>query len=205
MLNLAVIAGGAGSRMGVPKGWLTIGDQPILAYVLDRISWKGPTLLVTSPTREHPPGWERFDREVVDPISDQGPLRGLVTALDCAKTDAVIAVTCDMPLIMNRQLLWLVDQLRAHRDSLGVLLTHCVGATPEVEPFPCAIRVSAVDLLRQRLGSSDRSIHSLAKLEQFALLPAPSEWPAETWTNLNYPEDLEAFAVSHPSTRVMRS
>jgi molybdopterin-guanine dinucleotide biosynthesis protein A len=201
-ITLAVLGGGAGSRMGGPKSLLTVNDQAILIYLLRRLAWTGPTLLVTSPNREHPPGWEQFDREVVDAVADQGPLCGLVTALDAAATDIVVAVTCDMPLIEQQQLLWLAAQLRDRPRILGAMLSH---DERQIEPFPCAMRKAAISLLRERLASSDRSIHSLATLPQFVLISAPSDWPAETWTNLNHPQDLEAFEKAHPSTRVMRS
>ena len=68
--------------MGQPKGLLTLKGQPILDYLLDALAWPGPTLLVTAPGREHPPGWERFDNEAADPESGGGPLRGVLTALE---------------------------------------------------------------------------------------------------------------------------
>src|SRR3954467_6767125 len=88
--TLVILAGGAGSRMGKPKGGLLIDDRPILEYLLDRFRWPGPTLLVTAPGREHPPGCQRFDLEAVDPVSDAGPLRGILTALENATTDQVV-------------------------------------------------------------------------------------------------------------------
>jgi molybdopterin-guanine dinucleotide biosynthesis protein A len=199
-ITLAVIGGGAGSRMGGPKTWLSLNDQPILSYLLDRLAWDGPTMLVTSPTREHPPGWQNFDREVVDPVPDQGPLRGLATALDHAATEIVAAVTCDMPLITKVQLLWLVEQLCAFPAALGAMLS-----SVQIEPFPCVMRLSARELLHERLKSADRSIYSLAELSEFVVRTAPADWPADTWTNLNHPADLEAFLKAYPSTRVMRA
>src|SRR4051794_29684613 len=86
-ITLAILAGGAGSRMGGPKSNLTLHGRPILDYLLDRFSWPGPTLLITSPGREHPPGHTRFSAEAVDPVPDQGPLRGILTALQHATTD----------------------------------------------------------------------------------------------------------------------
>src|SRR4051794_29668278 len=98
-ITLAILAGGAGSRMGRAKGELRIAGEPILEYLLDRFDWPGPTMLVTAPGREHPTGWARFTREVTDPVSDQGPLRGILTALENATTEVVIVTPVDMPLL----------------------------------------------------------------------------------------------------------
>ena len=35
-VTLAILAGGAGSRMGMPKAELRIGGRPILEHLLDR-------------------------------------------------------------------------------------------------------------------------------------------------------------------------
>src|SRR5438552_4199652 len=109
--TLALLAGGAGTRMGKPKAWLQYNNQPILEYLLDRWRWPGETLLITSPGRERPPGSSRFTREVIDPLPDQGPLRGMLTALQSSHTDTLIIATCDMPLIDNDHFTWLADQL----------------------------------------------------------------------------------------------
>jgi molybdopterin-guanine dinucleotide biosynthesis protein A len=204
-ITLAVIAGGAGSRMGVPKTLLTVNAQPILEYLIDRFSWPGPTLLVTSPGREHPPGHERFHQEASDPVPNQGPLRGLLTALQHTTTDRIIAITVDMPLVTKPQLLWLIDQTQIHPHALGLMLKHPDREIERIEPFPMALRTAARDLLNQRLNTHNRSIHALAQLPEFSLLDAPTTWPPETWTNLNHPADLEAFTQSHPSTRVIRA
>src|SRR5690349_21350151 len=108
-VTLAILAGGEGARMGMPKGGLHIGAEPILAYLLRQIAWEGPTLLVTAPGRERPRGWELFDREVVDPVAGQGPLRGVLTALEQASSDVVAVATVDMPGVGGEQILWLLE------------------------------------------------------------------------------------------------
>ena len=90
-VTLAVLAGGEGSRMGRPKGELLVRGRPILVHLVEQLAWRGPTLLVTAPGRERPAGGERFDREVVDAVAGEGPLRGLLTALEAATTEIVLS------------------------------------------------------------------------------------------------------------------
>ena len=191
-IPLAILAGGQGSRMGLPKGELRIGEQPILQYLLSKWNWPGPTLLVTAPDREHPPAYELFDREVTDPIAGEGPLRGIVTALEnCAIADAIIVATCDMPLVTRDMLDHLIAQLLNDADLFGVMTRR----GDDVEPFPFAIRPIALELLQTRLAAGARSLHSLAKLDQFHLFPAPAGWSDRVWTNLNHPGDLKRWNV----------
>src|SRR5207249_1634907 len=148
------------------------------------------TVLITSPGREHPPGSLSFTREIIDPIPDQGPLRGILTALEATRTDLLVIATCDMPMIENHHFAWLADQLSRTTQS-GVFVR-----STTIQPFPCALRKSASSLVVDRLCSGDHSVRTLVELAQFELLPAPAHWNSEMWTNLNRPEDLTPAPAS---------
>ena len=194
-VTLAILAGGEGSRMGLPKGQLRIGDEPILAYLLRRIAWTGPTLLVTAPGREHPPGWERFDREVMDPAAGQGPLRGVLTALENATTSIVAVTTVDMPNVRGAHLQWLAAQLHDAPNTTALMLRR----EAEVEPFPAAYRASAAGAICAQLDANRLSVRALTGQAGFDTVPAPREWDEHAlWTNLNRPEELAAF-LKRPS------
>jgi molybdenum cofactor guanylyltransferase len=187
-ITLAILAGGEGSRMGLPKGLLALQGRPILACLLERFQWEGPTLLVTSPGREHPPGWDLFTAEVADPVAGAGPLQGLHTALAAMSGDLLVVTTVDMPMVGREQLGWLVEQMRARPEHPGLMLQR----GEQVEPFPGIFRRRAIDMVAARLATSARSVQGLAQTHPIALLPAPP-WPEETWINLNSPADLARF------------
>src|SRR5438045_8884890 len=105
-ITLAVLAGGEGTRMGRPKAWLTLAGEPVLRFLLKQFAWPGPTLLVTAPGRERPPGVEAFDREVTDRVAAVGPLRGMLTALEHCRTPRLAVGTVDMPCVTREHLLW---------------------------------------------------------------------------------------------------
>jgi molybdopterin-guanine dinucleotide biosynthesis protein A len=190
--TLAILAGGAGSRMGTPKGQLLLNGRPILHALLDRLDWPGPTLLVTAPGRQRPPGTERFSRECVDPVAGQGPLRGLLTALEHAPTPWLVVTAVDMPLVRREQLAWLVAKLKSTPGAAGLLTTR-----PRVEPFPSAFhRDSAAAVVRGALVSGRRALHTLLDELTIQSVPAPTDWPPETWTNLNRPADLDALRAA---------
>src|SRR4051794_30830823 len=133
--TLCILAGGEARRMGHPKGEILIGGVPILEHLLKQILWSGPTMLVTAPGREHPPAWNRFDCEVVDPVSGQGPLRGLLTALQNIGTEICVLLSVDMPLIERGQLRWLMSTMRDRPRASGLMTRHFV-----LEPFPSIYR-----------------------------------------------------------------
>jgi molybdopterin-guanine dinucleotide biosynthesis protein A len=187
---LAVLAGGEGSRMGGPKGSLRVRGKPILEYLLEGFSWEGPTLVVTSPGRQRPAGAERFGREVVDPVAVQGPLRGVLTALEACTCGILVVLTVDMPGVGREQIRWLADRLDATPEGLGLMTRRAGG---QIEPFPSAYRKQAAEVVRAHLVAERRSVHGLLAEPGFAAVDAPVEWGDETWENLNYPADLREF------------
>jgi molybdopterin-guanine dinucleotide biosynthesis protein A len=192
--TLAVLAGGAGSRMGRPKGMLEINGRPILAYLLDRIDWSGPTMLVTAPGRERPPGAERFDSEVRDDVEGEGPLRGVYTAITHATTPVVVVMAVDMPLVARADLEWFVKELSARLGAAGVMASR--GG--EIEPLPCALRPAlALGLVSDHLASGRRALHGLAKDSEVKLADAGA-LPDRVWTNVNTPAEWERFVRSIP-------
>ena len=141
--------------------------------------------------RENPPGANRFDREVLDAVAGQGPLRGVVTALENANCEAVLIVTVDMPVITPEQLLWLADALQERPGCFGLMTSHDESGKLVIEPFPSIYRPAAISVIHERLAHGDRSVHRLLGDQRFALFPAPPQWTAAgVWANLNTPEDL---------------
>jgi molybdopterin-guanine dinucleotide biosynthesis protein A len=149
--TLAVLAGGYGSRMGVPKAELRIRGVPILEHLLAGWNWTGPTLLVTAPGREHPPGCGAFTEEAVDPVADLGPLRGILTALEHATTPTVAITAVDMAGVRAAQLTWLIEQFSEHVDILGLMLAR----DGRGEPFPSIFRIAAAEVICSRIDAND--------------------------------------------------
>jgi molybdopterin-guanine dinucleotide biosynthesis protein A len=194
--TLALIAGGAGSRMGMPKAMLRVDGQSILAWLLQRWRWPGPTMLVTAPAIPILPDARAFDRHVVDPEDGLGPLRGVLTALQHVRTPRLVVAAVDMPFVDRSQLAWLAESLSTRAGCLGLMCRTAANAEVIIEPFPAAFLATAVDAVAARLASGRRSIHGLCDDERFATVPVPTDWRPETWTNLNDPAALSAFEAS---------
>src|SRR5688572_30504490 len=191
-VTLAVLAGGEGSRMGRPKAELQVAGVPILRHLLRRFDWPGPTLLVTAPGRERPPGQELFGREAVDPSFGQGPLRGILTAIENAQTTSLVAVAVDMPFVEREQLTWLASELQGRPEALAIMTLQRDAEAAQLQPFPSALRAEAAAPVRRLLEANRRSLHSLLDCPGVVAVEAPAAWDARTWTNLNSPGDLDA-------------
>lgn len=199
--TLAILAGGAGTRMGTPKAMLEIDLVPILSWLLSRFNWPGPTLLVTAPATGIPPGARSFDRHAVDAVDGNGPLQGVLTALQHSDTEHVAIVTVDMPNIDAPKLVWLLEQLQARPQLCGIMCRRD-SASPMIEPFPAIFKKNATDIVQGRLTAENRSVHGLCDDTSVAALNAPTDWPANTWVNLNHPHELAMFQAERlKSTR----
>ena len=198
-VTLAVIAGGAGSRMGVPKHKLRIEDKPILEWLLRKWCWDGPTMLVVSADRPRVDGEELLDAVVADSTAGEGPLLGILTALAGSTTDQLIAAPIDMPNLGFEQFAWLADR---SRDPGAGQMVFVKSATAGLEPFPALYSVEALAIIRELFDRGERSLRRLAAVPQSRVLDAPNHWSDGVWLNLNTPEDLARIqaAVDRPPT-----
>ena len=190
-ITLATLAGGEGARMGGPKALLRVNDAPILDHLVGRFRWTGPTLLITAPGRESPPGAERFTRESVDSVAGQGPLRGVFTALENSPTPLVVITAVDMPLIERRHLDELIDHLGT---SLAIMPARLIDGRRQVEPFPSIFHVGAIETIRARLERDDRSVARLCDGADARFATIDVNWEPTAWLNLNHPSDLPLLA-----------
>jgi molybdopterin-guanine dinucleotide biosynthesis protein A len=160
---------------------------------MQRLAWPGPTLLITSPGREKPPGADHFERESCDAVADEGPLRGVFTALTHATTPMLVIFGVDMPAVTLDDLAWFVKELAARPAAAGVMASRA----GEIEPLPCALRPErALGLVSDHLAAGRRSLHGLAKDGEIKLADATTALPKRVWTNVNTPGDWQRFLAS---------
>ena len=201
-VTLAVLAGGRGERMGRPKAWLKLEQRPILDWLLGRMHWPGPTMLVTAPAVVHPPGWKLFDQEVVDPVDGMGPLRGILTGLGQLRTPMAAFVTVDMPGVERGALEWLVEAMGNRPGCRGVMCGVSGGGERRVEPFPSVFRADAAEIIGERVAAGRLSLQGLCLDPRFCAVDAPSDWAPTMWANLNTPGDVAAFEAQMAARRV---
>jgi molybdopterin-guanine dinucleotide biosynthesis protein A len=177
--------------MGMRKGELNVLGEPILARMIRTIDWPGPTLLVTAPGTDPPPGADAFDAACADDVADRGPLQGVLTALTRAGDRPVVVMPVDMPRVRRDHLSWIASKLAESDNLLGVLVRR--ADTRAVEPFPLAVRPDAIDVVRDRLDRGFGSVRRLTEVPGFGVVDAPDDWAADVWEDLDTPADLARF------------
>lgn len=93
----AVLAGGAGRRLGRPKATAPLAGRPLLEYPLAAVQGAGlnPVVVAKADSALPPLAVARWE-EPAEPVH---PLTGIVCALERARGRPVLAVACDMPFV----------------------------------------------------------------------------------------------------------
>lgn len=180
--------------MGRPKEGLRVRGRAVLVHLLERFAWLGPTLLVVAPGRPMPAGAELFSRVLTDSVAGEGPLRGVLTALEQAATAITLIATVDMPEIAGVHLMELAREMIERPDCRVLMFRRGDEASESLEPFPSAFRSSAIDLVREQLQSGRRAVRGLVGCPRVEAIAAPKAWGMRIWTNLNEPGDLEDYS-----------
>jgi molybdenum cofactor guanylyltransferase len=191
-----LLAGGQSRRMGGgDKGMLPLGDKPMLAHVIDRLSPQVDRLVINA--NGDPIRFEAFQLPVVADSLDgfQGPLAGVLAGLKWAKANAskathVASVSTDAPFV-PLDLVARLDEGRTTENTLIALAASGGHLHPVIGLWP----IDLADDLEQALADGVRKVlawtdrHGVATVS-FSDLEIGGE-AIDPFFNANTPEDLD--------------
>ncbi len=181
----AVLAGGAGHRLGGSKATVQLNRRPLIAYALEAV-WHGlgDAVVVAKMSTELPPlaGISVW----VEPEEPQHPLAGLVHALSMAGERSVLVCACDLPLLTPA----LIRDLAEVEQGRAPAVVACAGE--QLQPLLGCYRPEALPPLAAALRHPGvRLTDAVAGLE-----PEIYEVPDPLLLfNVNTPEDLLQASV----------
>ena len=182
ILTIAILAGGQSRRMGTDKAALEIGGRTLLERTARLALAANPSVLVVG--RARPDDWPLAEVEFVeDAEAGLGPAGGLATALRSART-SVLALACDLPLLTEDALHWLIAQAEAKFGPSGLVTVN--GG--QKEPLFSVYDPACLPLIEARLAAHRRSLHGVIEAGAFAFAEAP-DWVAAQLANVNTPEE----------------
>jgi molybdenum cofactor guanylyltransferase len=179
-----VLAGGQGSRLGGrDKGLTQVAGKPLIAHVLNRLKPQVNSIIISANRNIEQYGqWQC--PVVVDTLRDfQGPLAGIAAALPEIKTDYLLVVPCDLPLLP----LDLVDRLWVAMDDEEADMA--IAHDGEQLQHLCAlIRRSAAASVYEFLDEGERAVKEWAN----RMFPAVAWFAdqAQAFRNINSEDDL---------------
>lgn len=188
VIPAVILVGGVGRRMGgVDKPLMLLAGRPLLSYVIEALAPQTPYIALA--TRADPEPYRSFDLPLLpDRIADQGPLTGLRSALEWAKTTGpdrshVALLAGDTPFIPSD----LFTRLGAARSQQNA----CIFA---VSKGQIHFSIGLWPLLTHAMleahdgPKDDRSLRGLAHHIGYET----AEWidEADPFFNINTPDDL---------------
>ncbi len=180
--SIVLLAGGRGQRMGGhDKGWVTWQGQALIEH-MQRVVRPLTDDLIISCNRNHERYQALADQIVSDPTLEfNGPLVGILSALEVARHPYLMVLPCDAPLID----LALLTQLYQQASERPVLLKHKDHWQPLFSIIPCA----QLSTLQSLWAAGERSPkHALLKLNPVAIHCADDE---QRLANFNDPSVLQ--------------
>jgi len=189
-----ILAGGQSRRFGGgDKGFADLDGRPVLSHVIERFRPQIGRLILNA--NGDLSRFATFGLEVVADreIPGQGPLSGILTALEWAKRHApdctaVATVSTDVPFLA----LNLIQRLEAERGD-GVAIAVSAGRRhPTIAIWPLTSRIAVADALQRGALSVD----ALAAELNAVAVPFPmgeiDGVTIDPFFNVNRPEDLVA-------------
>ncbi len=154
-ISAVLVAGGESRRMGQDKATLTFRGRALWEIQLDLLRKLRPREIFLSARSD--PVWRPADVHFVpDQTPSRGPLSGLAATLPRIRTDHLLALAIDMPLMTENFLRSLCDVLK---PSHGVVPMIGDRAEPLAAIYP---KAANGDLIAA-LSGSDFSLQLLAK------------------------------------------
>jgi len=187
-LRGAVLIGGAGERMGQPKQLLLLDGEPFLARVVRALQPHVEQIHAVG-TGPVPEQHESLPR-IADAEGAAGPLGGILGALRAFPAAAWLVAACDLPLLTDAAVAWLVAQ----RESGHAAVIPRID-DQGVEPLLAIYEPQALSLLEGLLREGRRAPRHLARLPGVDC-PSVPESLRVCWTNVNRPQELSALTSS---------
>jgi len=188
----AILAGGAGQRIGGSKPGRRLAGVSLLTHALAAAQgWGTPRVLVL---RDPAQVGDIHDPVILDDPDIPGPLGGLASALawaDLNDADRVLTIPCDMPFLPD-DLLGRLDQ--ALTADAGVAVAASGG---RLHPICALWRTTALPVLVQRAGEGQLSLNGLSEAAGRVLV----DWsidPRDPFLNINTPDDLDRAEAMTP-------
>lgn len=196
MRSAAILAGGIGRRMGLPKSYLETGGDYFYEIISENLRKVSHDVFIVTSEEISLPRAPRYVSVVTDLISGIGPLAGIYTSLMHASGEAVFVCGVDMPLLSPDFVGYLFDVFESDTETvLDLVIPHAGG---KEHPLCAVYRKDAAESIRKLIESGERRAVSVAEGLRAKIVPEGviSSTPLymNSLVNINTPGELRNFS-----------
>jgi molybdopterin-guanine dinucleotide biosynthesis protein A len=145
-----VLAGGRSLRLGRNKILETLGGKTLIERVVERLTTISDQVIIATVPGQHLPQFHRQVETVFDTYPGKGPLGGLYSGLQAARSFHSLVVAADMPFL-NQSLLSYMMEVAADFDIVAPRLGERVEPLHAIYSKHCLEAIEA-QLQRERLN-----------------------------------------------------
>lgn len=188
-ISAVILAGGQAKRMGgVDKGLQPLQGKPLFQFIYDRLHLQVEHISVNANRNQAIyaiAGLPVFGDNIE---GFQGPLSGILTALERADTDFVLFVPCDSPFFPDN----LLEKLKSAVVFHGVSIAYVHDGEREHPTF-CLMARSLKEKLAAYLAAGERRM--LQFMRQNGAVSVDFSENKAAFTNINTLDELQQFNV----------
>jgi len=149
-VTAVILAGGKSTRMGRDKSLMSYRGKPLIQQICDRLRPHFDHMMIAATNREK---YVFLNVEVTpDLVPGQGPIMGILSALEASATDYNFVIACDSPAIHLPFIFSMVEQ------ASGCDCVVPVDKTGKMQPLFAVYRKSALDALWAVYNSGQRKV-----------------------------------------------
>ena len=188
-ISAVILAGGQAKRMGgVDKGLQPLQGKPLFQFIYDRLHSQVEHISVNANRNQAiyaAAGLPVFGDNIE---GFQGPLSGILTALERSETDFVLFVPCDSPFFPDN----LLEKLKSAVVFHGVSIAYVHDGEREHPTF-CLMACSLKEKLAAYLATGERRmLHFMRQNEAVSVDFSENK---AAFTNINTLDELQQFNV----------
>ena len=186
-----ILAGGKARRMGGDdKGLISYQQQPLIQHAITALFPQVDELLINA--NRNLEIYQAYGYPVIsDELSDfQGPLAGMLSALQQCSTDYILTVPCDAPKLPPQLRQRLMEALLLNQAEIAV-----AHDGKRMQPVFCLIPRKLAASLTAYLEAGDRKIDRW--LQQHNLVEVDFSDQTDCFANINTPDDLQHAIPTH--------
>jgi len=184
-VTTVILAGGAGRRMdGEDKGLVSFRGRALISYVVEHLAPQSDTILINC-NRNHD-AYARFGYPLIEDNlpGGQGPLAGLLAALETTQSDYVLSAPCDTPFLPDDLISRMLTTMTEHHADACT-----VDDGNRLHPVILLVHRRVTPSLRNYLESGKRKVHDW----YYSLEHCKADFSdkPEAFININTPAQLQ--------------
>lgn len=177
-----VLAGGESSRMGEDKSLMLFKEQQLIAFSLKALQDHCDPILISTNNQEH----LSFSLPLIaDKYKKIGPIAGIHSALLHSKTDYIIVLPCDSPMVKPQFIQYLISQIEDEIDAV------VPQYGKHIEPLFAIYHKRILSKVEDQILSEDYKLQNLLQSINSKVIEVQDR---SCFVNINTPEDYRNIA-----------